>query len=109
MKSAIVDHAHTAVVVADAAGRIVEFNPAAEAMLRCPREQALGQTVRELLSPERSFEFFADDTEFYQTAARTPRSNCVLDVSKLLGTGVKIRSVEEAVADSLNHWQPAAP
>lgn len=64
--------------------------------------------IQKLLSPERSFEFFADDTEFYQTAAKTPRSNCVLDVSKLLATGVKIRSIEEAVADSLKHWQPSA-
>jgi UDP-glucose 4,6-dehydratase len=46
------------------------------------------------------------DEEFYKTAAKTPRSNCVMDVSKLLAAGVKIRGVEEALADSLNNWKP---
>jgi dTDP-4-dehydrorhamnose reductase len=32
---------------------------------------------------------------------RTPRSNCILDVSKLLQTGVKIRTVNEAMEESL--------
>ena len=36
----------------------------------------------------------------------SPRSNCVLDVSKLLATGVKIRPVEEAL-DS--QWGGPAP
>jgi hypothetical protein len=30
----------------------------------------------------------------------------VLDVSKLLATGVKIRPVIEAIEDSLRNWQP---
>ena len=33
--------------------------------------------------------------------ARTPRSNCILDVSKLLQSGVKIRPVTEAMEESL--------
>lgn len=64
--------------------------------------------IQKLLYPERVFEFFADDDEFYRKAAVAPRSNCVLDVSKLLATGVKIRPVEEAVFDSLSHWKPSA-
>ena len=35
------------------------------------------------------FEFWADDEEFYRVAAKTPRSNCVLDVTKLLAAGVE--------------------
>jgi hypothetical protein len=38
-------------------------------------------------------------------AAKTPRSNCVLDVSKLLAAGVKIRPVLEALEDSLRNWK----
>ena len=53
LKSAIVDHAQSAVVVADAHGRVVEFNPAAEAMLGCPRAQAVGRPVGDLLIPDR--------------------------------------------------------
>lgn len=63
--------------------------------------------IEQVLKPARAFEFFANDEEFYRVAAQTPRSNCVLDVSKLLATGVRMRPVEEAVVDSLRHWQPA--
>ena len=41
-------------------------------------------------------------------AARTLRSNCVLDVSKLLATGVKLRSVTEALEHSLTNWKREA-
>jgi PAS domain S-box-containing protein len=41
-----------AVVTADAGGRLVDLNPAAERMLGCTRAEALGQRVAELLIPE---------------------------------------------------------
>ncbi|HEY5041745.1 MAG TPA: sugar nucleotide-binding protein [Verrucomicrobiae bacterium] len=64
------------------------------------------EQIEKFLKPARKFEFWADDTEFYKIAAKTPRSNCVMDVSKLLAAGVKIRSVEEALEDSLKNWKP---
>lgn len=64
--------------------------------------------VERILRPAKRFEFWRDDTEFYQKAAKTPRSNCVLDVSKLLAAGVKIRPVGEAIEDSLRNWKPEA-
>jgi len=63
------------------------------------------ELVQEVLRPARGFEFWESDEEFYRVAAKTPRSNCVLDVSKLLATGVKIRPVEEAVEASLRAWK----
>jgi UDP-glucose 4,6-dehydratase len=62
--------------------------------------------IEKILKPARNFQFWADDAEFYRQAARTPRSNCVLDVSKLLATGVKIRSVDEALEEALRNWKP---
>ena len=62
--------------------------------------------LQRFLKPGRHFEFWADDQEFYRTAAKTPRSNCVLDVSKLLSQGVRMRPVEEAVQAALTHWRP---
>jgi len=62
--------------------------------------------VENFLKPDRKFEFWKSDEEFYRIAAKTPRSNCVMDVSKLLAAGVKIRSVEEALEDSLKNWKP---
>ena len=58
------------------------------------------------LQPAKRFEFWANDEEFYRVAAKTPRSNCVMDVSKLLQAGVKIRPVIEALEDSLRNWKP---
>jgi len=34
------------------------------------------------------------------------KSNCILDISKLLAAGVKMRSVDEAIEDSLKNLQP---
>jgi dTDP-4-dehydrorhamnose reductase len=62
--------------------------------------------VEALLHLNRTFEFWENDEEFYRVAARTPRSNCVLDPGKLLATGVKIRPVEEALEDALRNWEP---
>jgi UDP-glucose 4,6-dehydratase len=64
--------------------------------------------IKQILKPNRSFEFWANDEEFYRIAAKTPRSNCVLDTTKLLAAGVKMRPVEDALADSLRSWQPKA-
>ena len=64
------------------------------------------ELVEKFLRPNRPFEFFGSDEEFYRLAAKTPRSNCVLDVSKLLATGVRIRPVEEAIEASLRAWKP---
>ena len=64
------------------------------------------ELIEKILKPKRKFEFWRSDEEFYKLAAKTPRSNCVLDVTKLLKAGVKIRPVEEAVEDSLRNWKP---
>lgn len=53
LKSSIVDHALAAIVSTDADGRIVEFNPAAEAMFCRAREEALGQRAGDLIVPPR--------------------------------------------------------
>jgi dTDP-4-dehydrorhamnose reductase len=63
------------------------------------------ELVQEILHPDRVFEFWNNDKEFYRVAAKTPRSNCVMDVSKLLSTGVQMRPVEEAIETSLRRWE----
>ena len=64
------------------------------------------ELIQQRLKPSRKFEFWASDEEFYRVAAQTPRSNCVMDTTKLLASGVKIRPVEEALEASLKHWKP---
>lgn len=67
----------------------------------------IAEMIQHIARPHRIFEFWKDDEEFYRCAARVPRSNCVLDTSKLLATGVKMRPLEEALTDALQRWQPA--
>jgi len=55
----------------------------------------------------KDFVFFKDEDEFMHVAAKTPRSNCVMDSSKLAATGIKLTEVHEAVAKSLRDWQSA--
>jgi dTDP-4-dehydrorhamnose reductase len=63
------------------------------------------EAIVRVLKPDRKFEFWQDDEEFYRVAAKTPRSNCVMDTTKLLAAGVKIRPVEEALEISLKNWK----
>ena len=62
--------------------------------------------IKRLLQPAKAFDFWKNDEEFYQRVAKTPRANCVMDVSKLLAAGIKMRSVEVALEDSLRNWRP---
>jgi PAS domain S-box-containing protein len=52
-KAAVLDAALDAIVTVDAGNRIVEFNPAAEAMFGIPRADAIGAPMPELLVPAR--------------------------------------------------------
>lgn len=61
--------------------------------------------IRRYLAPHRRFEFWSGAATFYREAAVAPRSNCVLDTGKLLNAGVRLRSVEEAITDSLTNWK----
>jgi dTDP-4-dehydrorhamnose reductase len=63
------------------------------------------ELIVKTLKPKHEFEFWSSDEEFYKVAAKTPRSNCVMDISKLLAAGVKIRPVGEALEDSLKNWK----
>ena len=63
------------------------------------------QRITTILKLSRGFEYWESDEAFYQTAAITPRSNCILDTTKLRLTGVKLRSVQDALDDSLRCWK----
>lgn len=48
-----------------------------------------------------SFQFFEDEKSFMEIAAKTPRSNCVLDTAKLDSVGINLTPVEDAVRRAL--------
>ena len=61
--------------------------------------------MRQHLNINNDFNFFDSEEEFYKLGAKAPRSNCLLDNSKLLSTGFKIRDAVEALEDSLKNWK----
>jgi dTDP-4-dehydrorhamnose reductase len=60
--------------------------------------------LRDHIAPGKTFDFFSDESEFMRLAAKTPRSNCVLDTSKSEAGGVAMRPVAEALAEALSRW-----
>ena len=50
---------------------------------------------------DKKFNFFKSEEEFMEKAAKTPRSNCVLDTTKAEKAGIGMRPVEEAMIDSI--------
>ena len=50
---------------------------------------------------EKQFNFFKTEDEFMEKAAKTPRSNCVLDTTKAEKAGIGMRPVKEAMIDSI--------
>jgi dTDP-4-dehydrorhamnose reductase len=65
------------------------------------------EMIQSMLKPNRRFEFMNDETEFYSVGNKTLRSNAMLDASKLLAAGIKMRPVLEALEDALKKWRPA--
>jgi len=63
--------------------------------------------IRESGVCRKDFQFFSSEEEFMKTAARTPRSNCVMDATKLAAAGIELTEVREAVARALRDWKTA--
>ena len=53
----------------------------------------------------KQFKFFASEDDFMHKAAKTPRSNCVMDSSKLAAVGIRLTEVHESVARALREWR----
>jgi nucleoside-diphosphate-sugar epimerase len=62
--------------------------------------------IQSVLKAHKQFEFWNSDAEFYQFV-KAPRSNCILDASKLLAAGVHMRPVNEALVETLERWPEA--
>lgn len=62
--------------------------------------------MRSLGVTDKQFKFFADEAQFMALAAKTPRSNCVLDSSKALAAGLRLTPVMDAIERCLRAWAP---
>jgi len=61
--------------------------------------------MKQYINVSREYRFFESEKEFYQMAARTPRSNCVLDNSKLRTAGIDIATIDESLQDAMKNWR----
>ena len=66
------------------------------------------ELIKRLRRPEWEPLFWRDDNEFYQKGALARRSNCLLETVKLAQSGIKMRDVVTALADSIHQWKQAA-
>jgi dTDP-4-dehydrorhamnose reductase len=57
---------------------------------------------------DKHFNFFESEEEFMKLAAKTPRSNCVLDTTKLESCGIHMTPVHEALDRALASWKKSA-
>lgn len=54
----------------------------------------------------KEFHFFKDEEEFMRVAAIAPRSNCVLDSSKAVNSGLKLTPIRDSLQETLLAWNP---
>lgn len=66
------------------------------------------ELIKKHLFPERAFDFWQDDAEFYAKGALTPRSNCVLDSTKAIKAGAGLPPVHDALIEALRTWSRRA-
>jgi dTDP-4-dehydrorhamnose reductase len=109
----------------EATNSISELNEFAEAALDCwARRLPFGTynvtnpgrvTTREVVELirrsgvcDKQFDFFPSERDFMAAAAKTPRSNCVLNPAKLAAAGIRLTEVHEAIERDLRAWRKAA-
>ena len=66
------------------------------------------ELIRQSGVSTKEFSFFQNEDEFMHVAAKTPRSNCVMNSAKLASVGLAMTEVHEAVARDLRNWRKAA-
>ena len=56
----------------------------------------------------KEYSFFKSEDEFMHVAAKTPRSNCLMDSSKLAAAGITLTEVHDSVGAALRQWRRAS-
>lgn len=60
--------------------------------------------IQQELRPSQKFEFFSDEQEFMAKAAKTPRSNCVMNSAKIANAGISLKPIHDAIVEALRTW-----
>lgn len=62
------------------------------------------ELIRKTGISNKPFQFFKDEADFMSKAAKTPRSNCVMNSAKLASVGIQMTEVHAAVERDLRRW-----
>jgi UDP-glucose 4,6-dehydratase len=62
------------------------------------------EKLKMTIAKDKNFTLIDEET-LYKNYAKTPRSNCVMSNSKLLKTGIKMKTVDESIDYCLNNWK----
>ncbi len=71
------------------------------------RTSEVVELIRETKAVNKVFRFFESEDEFMTKAAKTPRSNCVLDSSKAVAAGLHLTPVRDSLRNALENWSAA--
>jgi dTDP-4-dehydrorhamnose reductase len=63
------------------------------------------EMIREAGVCDKEFRFFDSEAAFMAKAAKTPRSNCVMDSSKAIAAGLKLTPVKDCIRHTLANWK----
>lgn len=55
---------------------------------------------------DKEFRFFDSEADFMAKAAKTPRSNCVMDSSKAIKAGLQLTPIRDSIRQALESWTP---
>ena len=55
---------------------------------------------------DKEFRFFDSEADFMAKAAKTPRSNCVMDSLKAIRAGLQLTPIRDAIRQALESWVP---
>ena len=67
----------------------------------------IAELMQRILKPSRPFEFWTDEENRHRLEGKPPPSHCILDSSKLLAAGVKMRALPEALEEALRKIRKA--
>lgn len=65
--------------------------------------KSITEKFKNTIAKDKTFTF-VEESEFYKSVVKTPRSNCVMSNEKLLSTGITMRTADEAFDYCLNNW-----
>jgi PAS domain S-box-containing protein len=90
---ALVEASPTAIIAMDASGLLIEFNPAAEELSGCRRDEVLGQNMPEVFMPERDRARFVEHIQTFAATGDPEEFTGQIHASSLRADGTE-RSVE---------------